>query len=767
MRLRLGIWSALAVVVFGALLAAIPAVLEAAHVHWPAWPIALAGALVTALVGLAKPVTDTVTQGWANRTKRNLDRRDRARDLEHAIGGRDKGLPRAGDITDRALLGIHPSIPLPSGADPSLSAELPLYIPRDIDADLRAWITAHQESGGFLLLVGPAASGKTRCAYELVHDVLADWPMFTPSIAAQLTDYLEANPALGRLVIWLDETQKFLGPSGLTTATVRRILALPRPAIIIGTIWPQHYDAFTNQPGIPSSDTQQDSREILTMIAHRKDLLPGFSGAELDRAHSLARRDPRIDQAMSETASANLPEILAAAPDLISRWLNAADPYGAAVISAAVIAHRCGHPEPLPTAVLETLAETVLTPAQRGRATSGWFPAALEWARCPVRGPVAPLTPQATTPGAIEGDQVSDVLVQHASRHKDAPGHNISEPTWQLLIELATPLACQTIADVAYQQRHDHRAPITECAIRKAADDGNVTAMSNLGALLDEQGKKDQAEQWYRRAADAGNAGAMFNFGLSLFKHGKRDQAEQWYRKAADAGHASAMFNLGNLRRELGEEDEAEQWYRRAAETGHTRAMSNLGALLDEQGKDHEAERWYRRAAETGFPTAMFNLGLLLDRQGKTDQAEHWYIQAARTGHVGAMSSLAVFLAEQGKDDEAERWYRRAAETGFPTAMFNLGLLLDKQGKTDQADQWYRQAAAAGDTAAMINLGVLLAEQGKDDMAEHWFRQAADTGRGVAKFNLQVLGVLAFEEGKDEQSAQWHRKSPPSDRPDE
>src|SRR5215470_12195597 len=130
MRLRLGVWSALAVVVFAALLAAAPAVLKSAHVHWPAWPIALAAAIVTALVGLAKPVTDALTQRWAERTKRDLERQDRAHELEHAVGGREKGLPSAGEITDRALLGIHPSIPLPPDADPTLSPDLPLYIPR-------------------------------------------------------------------------------------------------------------------------------------------------------------------------------------------------------------------------------------------------------------------------------------------------------------------------------------------------------------------------------------------------------------------------------------------------------------------------------------------------------------------------------------------------------------------------------------------------------------------------------------------------------------
>jgi tetratricopeptide (TPR) repeat protein len=53
--------------------------------------------------------------------------------------------------------------------------------------------------------------------------------------------------------------------------------------------------------------------------------------------------------------------------------------------------------------------------------------------------------------------------------------------------------------------------------------------------LLGEQGKQDQAEQWYRKAADAGDADAMVNLGALLAERGEEDQADQWYRKAADA----------------------------------------------------------------------------------------------------------------------------------------------------------------------------------------------------------------------------------------
>jgi len=566
---------------------------------------------------------------------------------------------RQQEIVDRALLGIHPSIPLPSDADSSLAPDLPLYVPRDVDADLYAWVTAHMASGGFLLLVGPAASGKSRCAYELVHHMLSDWPIFMPSTAGQVTDYFGTDPALDRLVVWLNETQKFLGSGGLTIETVRRILALPWPVIIIGTIWPQSYDTLASASDTTPGHATQDAREILTMLAQRKDLLPGFSAAELDRADSLAARDPRIAEALAESASHNLAETLAAAPDLISRWLNAADPYGAAVITAAVIARRCGHPEPLPATILQPLAEGVLTRAQRGRATAHWFANALSWARSPVRGDAAPLTPQAATPGVVDGDQVSDVLVQHSTRDRTTPGHNITEYTWLLLIERATPRACRSIADAAYQQRHIHQSAITEQATRKAATAGNTNAMSNLGALLGGEGQTDEAEHWYRQAASAGNTYAMSNLGALLRGQGKTAESEQWYRKAADAGDTGATLYLGAMLLGQGKSAQAEQWYRKAAHAGDTEAMLKLGALLERQGRMAEAEQWYRKAAYAGKTGAMLKLEALMKDQGKIAEAAQFNRNAANIMQTPAMSGL-----EDGhrKTAEAEQWYRKPVD---------------------------------------------------------------------------------------------------------
>jgi hypothetical protein len=133
-----------------------------------------------------------------------------------------------------------------------------------------------------------------------------------------------------------------------------------------------------------------------------------------------------------------------------------------------------------------------------------------------VRGQATPLTPQATTPGRIDGDNVSDILVQEAIRNPSAPWHHIPETTWQLLIDNATPQACLGIADASYPRRHPHRAPITQGALRKAADAGSADGMFLLALMLQDRKDPTQAERWYRKAAQTGHLAATYYLGFLL-----------------------------------------------------------------------------------------------------------------------------------------------------------------------------------------------------------------------------------------------------------
>ena len=126
----------------------------------------------------------------------------------------------------------------------------PEYVPRDVDAaeyGVRAKVAAAAERGGFVLLVGGSSVGKTRCAVEAVRALLPDWWLVHPAGPAEVAALAAAPPP--RTVVWLDELQRYLdGEHGLTGGVVRALLNAPHPAVIIGTLWPDRYTAYTTVP---------------------------------------------------------------------------------------------------------------------------------------------------------------------------------------------------------------------------------------------------------------------------------------------------------------------------------------------------------------------------------------------------------------------------------------------------------------------------------------------------------------------------------------
>ena len=82
----------------------------------------------------------------------------------------------------------------------------------------------------------------------------------------------------------------------------------------------------------------------------------------------------------------------------------------------------------------------------------------------------------------------------------------------------------------------------------KAAENGDVFAMTNLGALYNngQGGGQDyaMARKWYEKAAEKGEATAMLGLGILYDKgHGvarSTAKAHEWYTKAAAAGSEKA-----------------------------------------------------------------------------------------------------------------------------------------------------------------------------------------------------------------------------------
>jgi len=393
-------------------------------------------------------------------------------------------LPRADAELDRALLGIHPALPLPPGPDAGLSPQLPAYVPRDLDDELRRALADRSVHGGFLLLVGPSASGKSRCAYEAVRAVLPDWRMLLPPSAGDLTSLVDAGVPLGRTVIWLDDVPRFLGPCMLAARTVRRLLTDPaEPVIVIGAIWPAEYERLmTGTSQETGQDSTTEAQQIL-LLAHRFDVAEQFTAAERSRAGQVALTDPRIEEALGHAPTGAVPSVLACAPELIHRWDQPADRVGGAVITAAVEARLCGHPAVIPPRLLERLTEAYLTPAQRATAPPGWFEAAIAWACRPVRASIAAVAPSACRIGELDGYEVSDILVDHGMR-RYARRQEVPVAPWEALADHSTLDGCAMVGLRAVYYGLNTAAT---SALRRVAEAGGTEAMVPLAmTYLDE-----------------------------------------------------------------------------------------------------------------------------------------------------------------------------------------------------------------------------------------------------------------------------------------
>ncbi|MFF0747100.1 tetratricopeptide repeat protein [Streptomyces sp. NPDC004111] len=626
---------------------------------------------------------------------------------------------------------------------------VPPYVARDMDTELRTRLEQAAAHGGLVLVVGDSTAGKTRAAHHAVHTckALAGYRVLAPDNGPDLVTATEVLTATTvRCLVWLDDLEHFLGPDGLEPAVLAELTRLRTP--VLATMQLRHYDTYYPRPAdkgpASASGPRADGAGARVLKQTEPLHLPRrWSTTELDRARDCD--DPRVIDAVTHHGPYGVAEYLAAGPALLTEWHHATrpggHPHGAALVAAAVDLTRTGLPQPYPTTLLTTLTEHYLPHNDRPLLRPEPLEEALTWAQRLRYGATSLLLPT-HTPNTWN---VFDYLPDHTTTP-------IPNPVWETALNHATNENDRHNIALHASTAAPH---IAEATWRPLAQH-NAGAAHNLGFLLAELGRLEEAERWYHRAAEAGQADAANNLGVLFAQAGRVAEAEQWLRRAVDAGGAVASHNLGLLFAQAGRVEEAEQWLRRAAEAGNADAANDLGLLFAQAGRVEEAEQWLRRAAEAGNADALYILGLLFAKAGRLEEAEPWYHRAAEAGNTGAAYNLGVLLAELGRLEEAEPWCRRAAEAGHTNAANKLGFLLSKAGRLEEAEPWCRRAAEAGDTGAAYNLGVLLYESGRLEEAKQWYHRAAEAGNTGAAHNL---GCLLAELGRVEEAEPWYRRA--------
>ncbi|MDZ5446907.1 hypothetical protein U2F26_29970 [Micromonospora sp. 4G57] len=617
------------------------------------------------------------------------------------------------------LLGVHASIQVDAAA-----TDLPVYVPRDVDADLRTAISAAQQ-GGFVLLVGDSSVGKTRSLFEAVKAELPEWWLVQPGDAAAVAEF--AGDPAPRTVVWLDELQRYLDATpSLPAKTVRSLI--DARTTVVATVWKHEYTTRT-APRVPDQPDPYASDRELLRLAHVIDVPDEFSQAERDRAVTLAA-DRRIRVAL-DTPDAGFTQVLAAGPELVRRWENASDPYGKAIITAAVDARRVGATAPPTRDLLADAAPGYLTDRQQATAPADWLDQALEYATTPLHGAASALDPVPAGMGRIAGYTVADYLYQHALRRRRTTP--VPDATWQAIIDHHHPDDTRRLADSADRRMHFASAVVL---YRQAVNAGDRDAAHRLVELLADQGQIDEAVTMLRvGAADGDGDGDGTRWLISLLAGQQTDQRRiDELRARADAGNGYAAIRLVDLLTHGGLMDEGRiDELRARAAAGNGYAAGHLAGLLARQGRIDEL----RTRAAAGDRYAAHWLACLLPDQGRVDEAVNVLRAQADTGDGDASRRLVELLVDQGRLDEL----RTRADAGDRDAVVPLVELLVDQGQIDEAVAVLRARADAGDRNAARRLAGMLEDQGQIDEAVTVLRARVDAGdRNAAHW---LAGLLA------------------------
>jgi len=205
------------------------------------------------------------------------------------------------------------------------------------------------------------------------------------------------------------------------------------------------------------------------------------------------------------------------------------------------------------------------------------------------------------------------------------------------------------------------------------------------------------------------------------------EQAGFWYQKAADQGNLKAMYNLGTMYLEGKGTKKSEvrgfSLIKKAAEKGDPRAKSLYGILLCRgtgvEKNTEEGLKILTEAAKEGDPVATTQLGqqLLYNSDGslRDPKAAIPYLQkAAEAGNPWACGTLGLLYRDGSglpKDpNQSFIWFTKGARLGDPYSQFVYGSRLLAEKGPLPAYPWIKLASDGNCASAK---GALLECQSK------------------------------------------------------
>ena len=620
--------------------------------------------------------------------------------------------------------------------------EVPEYIVRDVDRDVRKALEAALDGSGRWLVVveGPSKVGKSRtlfealkrCAYGREVDLVApvDGHALRKLIASD-----DGSTDATHTVLWLDDLEPFLD-AGVTLATVRDWHDVGRGRIVAATYGGKGSERIVGSTagGLATiaAEVLQSAREIWMTASTTRELG--------------ARRSELSDEQFASVERHGLAAYLVAAPalerKLYTRRHAPGEPEclgGAAVVVAAVDWARCGRTDPIADDVLRELWPHYLPGG--AVAADDEFIGALVWAIRPVAGTIALLTRTGSY-------QAFDYVVRLVRDRLDVDPP--CDAAWVAAVRSATDGQALAVGSAAYAHaRFGTAADAFSRARQSSIAEVAALAGCNLGVVLrdldrseDALGVYDEVVARYGEAPEPALrervARALVDKGFTLGELGRFEDALGVYDEVvARYGEApepalrervaTALVNkglrlggLGRFEDALGVYDEVVARYGEAPEPALRErvatALVNKGLRLgglrrfeDALGVYDEVVARYGEAPEPALreqaATALVNKGFRLRGLGRSkDQLGVYDEVVARYGEAPEpalrervatalvnkglrLRELRRFEDELGVYDEVVARYGKAPEPALrervATALVNKGLRLQALGRSE------------------------------------------------------------------------------------
>ncbi|MGA2230916.1 MAG: tetratricopeptide repeat protein [Tepidisphaeraceae bacterium] len=255
-----------------------------------------------------------------------------------------------------------------------------------------------------------------------------------------------------------------------------------------------------------------------------------------------------------------------------------------------------------------------------------------------------------------------------------------------------------------FAQRRQWPQALEEMRMATSINPFNAAWFFNLGLVLDEMGRFDEAIGAFRRAAriEPNNLAVQERLGIDLHRTQCQRQALETFAHItqADPAYEAAYCHRILIHAELGEHQQAEEMFYLAR-----LYKEHCPRCYDYMGRSLAARKRYDRAIycfqkcldlEPAWRGGAARLARALWDKGDFEQARRQYLAELRLdpGSTSALLDLGDLLMEMGRPDEAGEKYRRCIELAPAQAQgyFRHGRWLSRRHHLDEAQAAFEQA---------------------------------------------------------------------------